>query len=261
MKEIIEGLNLPKQILDKAEKLMSTLFGPSAKEIGELMADKIRYKRMVNQVSIFKKTADLLEKNNLEAKELKLKTLVPLIESSSLEEDEKLQDKWANLIANISSNPENGLEPKLVKTLSNLSALEAQVLDYIHEAFLRNLTKEYELKKDWKWMKLESEKDIRLNMVIIRFEGIQKKFNLETKFTQICIDNLDSLGLIKYEEPEIEIENNSGDPQFLENQKTGERKIDFDLDVNASVYQSDNFHLTTYGKYFIEQCKEVKNAM
>jgi hypothetical protein len=136
MKEIIESINLPKQILDKAEKLISTIFGPSAKELGELFADKIRYKRLRNQVVIFNKTADLLEKNNLQAKELKLKTLVPLIEQSSLEDDEFLQTKWANLIANMCSTPETGLEPKLVKTLSNLSSLEAQVLDFIYKTYI-----------------------------------------------------------------------------------------------------------------------------
>jgi len=119
MKEIFDSINLPKQILDKTEKLVSTIFGPSAKEIGELFADKIRYKRLRNQIAIFSKTADLLEKNNLKADELKLKTLVPLIEMSSLEDDDILQNKWANLVTNMCSTPEIGLEPKLVKTLSN----------------------------------------------------------------------------------------------------------------------------------------------
>jgi chorismate mutase len=88
-------------------------------------------------MSIISKTADLLEKNNLQAKELNLKTLVPLIEQSSLEDDELLQTKWANLIANMCSSPETGLEPKLVKTLSNLSVIEAQVLDYLFVRFLQ----------------------------------------------------------------------------------------------------------------------------
>ena len=147
VKEIIESLNLPKQILDKTEKLMATLFGSAAKEIGELFADKIRYGRMKNQIKTFKKTVELLEKNNLEARELNLKTLVPLIEKSSLEDEEFLQDKWANLIANISTTPESGFEPKLVKTLSNLSSLEAQAMDFIYDRFLFNRKEEFERRK------------------------------------------------------------------------------------------------------------------
>jgi len=135
MKEIIESLNLPKQILDKTEKLMSKLFGPSVKEFGELFADNIRFRRLKNQVKILNKTRILLENNGLETRELNLKTTTSLIEKSSVEEDETLQDKWANLIANISTSPENGLEQRLINTLSNLSSLEAKILDFVHEDF------------------------------------------------------------------------------------------------------------------------------
>jgi len=256
MKKIIEELNLPKQILDKTERFMVTIFGPSAKEIGELMADKIRFRRMKNQIDIFKKTIKLLEVNNLEAKELKLKTLIPLIESSSLEEDEVLQEKWANLIASISSSPENGLEPKLVKTLSNLSVLEAKVLDYIYKAFLKRRKLKFEEKKSW--ANIKSEEEIKTDSVLIIFRWVKEHFNLSNEFAEICIENLNSLGLIKFEDPEIEISNDSFDPELITDTK-GEQSIDFDLDVKATVSQSFDFYLTAYGIYFIRQCQlEIK---
>lgn len=252
MKELIEGINLPKVILDKAEKLISTILGPAAKEIGELFADKIRYKRLKNQVSILIKAADLLEKNNLQAKELKLNTIVPLIEQSSLEENEILQAKWASLIMNICSSPETGLEPKLVKTLSNLSVLEAQVLDYIFERFIQERNDKFEKSKESKYLKYNKVEDIKLYNVKIEFQWIKKKFNLTDEFSKICTDNLDSLGLIRYIEPEIEIENNSRN--MVQDDEDGSY---VDLDIYATYNQSDDFYLTTYGFYFVNQCKST----
>jgi len=252
MKEIIESINLPKQILDKAEKLISTIFGPSAKELGELFADKIRYKRLKNQVTIFSKTADLLEKNNLQAKELNLKTLVPLIEQSSLEEDEILQTKWANLIANMCSSIETGLEPKLVKTLSNLSAIEAQALDFIYDRYKLERQIQFEKSKDSKYLNYKSIEDVKLNYVTIRFNWVKQNFNLTDEFTKICTDNLEALGLIRYEEPEIEIENTSRNE--VRGDDEGGQYVD--LDIYATYNQSDDFYLTSYGNYFISQCKD-----
>lgn len=253
MNEALNSINLPKQILDKAEKVLSTLLGPSAREIGEMFADRIRYKRLKNQVSIFSKTADLLEKNNLQARELNLKTLVPLIELSSLEDDEILQKKWANLIANISSTAENGLEPKLVKTLSNLSSLEARVLDYVHERFLierQNKYEKYKASKN-KYLRYNSIEEVKIEFVTIKLNWIKERFNLNENFAKICIDNLEALGLISYEEPEVEIENTSRNKVWVDE---GEQYVDLD-DIFATYNSSDDFNLTAYGNYFINQCK------
>jgi len=254
MKEIIEGLNLPKQILDKTEKFMTALFGPSAKEMSELFADKIRYRRLKNQIEIFNKTIELLDKNNIEVRELNLKTLVPLIEKSSLEDKVLLQNKWANLLANIASSPETGLEPKLVKTLSNLSALEAQVLDYCFERFKLERERIFEESKKDKWLHYETINDVKLDRVIIKIDWVRDNFKLNVSFSKICIDNLSALGLIRYEQPEIEIETGRSKSVLKKDEENGEY-VDLDLDVSANYSQSDDFNFSNYGLYFIEQCK------
>ena len=71
IREIIDEINLPKQILDKTSNFFSQLCGPSINEVGQLFADKIRYRRMANQINVFAKTMELLEKNNLEPKNIK----------------------------------------------------------------------------------------------------------------------------------------------------------------------------------------------
>jgi len=250
MKEIIESLNLPKQILDKTSAFVSKLLGPSINEFSELFADKVKFVRLKNQIKIFNKTRELLEKNGLEPRELNLKTLVPLIEKSSVEDDELLQDKWANLIANISTTPENGLEPRLINTLSSLSSLEAKILDFIHEDFyIQRSLKLAQLLKDPFKTKKYTEKDIHLEDITILFSSIKENFKLNEEFSKIYIDNLESLGLLRYEEPEIEIDNGSTSADLNDDD------IDLDLDISANYNPSDDFHLTAFGNYFVNQCK------
>lgn len=254
--EIIKDLNLPKHVLDQVTALAKTLLGPAAKEFGELFADKVRYKRLSNQVTIFKKTAELLERNNLTPRELNLKTLVPLLEQSSLEEDEELQVKWANLIANLASSPENGLEPKLVKTLAQLSILEARVLDYAFQRFGTQRVARFEKNQasPHSWVeKYKSVEDVPIEFVVLSFDKMREQHSLTRQFAKIFIDNLVSLGLLRYEEPEIEIEDNGSEAESEDDPDMG-TEISLSLSLSANYQQSDNFTITEYGLYFVSQC-------
>lgn len=257
MKDIIESLNLPKQIFDKTSSFISKLFGSSINEFSELFADKVRFVRLKNQVKIFNKTRELLDKNGLEPRELNLKTLVPLIEKASLEDEELLQDKWANLIANISTTPENGLEPRLINTLASLSSLEAKILDFIYEDF--DVQRKVRLARmlSIKFRRY-TEKDIKVYDIIIFFNSVKDHFKLDEDFTKIYIDNLESLGLLRYQEPEIEIDNGSSSVDLNDDEEDKTQNIDLELDISASYNSSDDFHLTTFGNYFINQCKLKK---
>lgn len=251
--EIIKDLNLPKHVLDQVTALAKTLLGPSAREFGELFADKVRHKRLVNQVTIFKKTAELLERNNLKARELNLKALVPLLEQSSLEENELLQNKWANLIANIAATPESGLEPKLIKTLSNLSTLEAQVLDFAFSEYQNERQAKFDRSQKSQWKSYKTIDDIKLYMVVLSFDKVRTEFGLNHEFAKICVDNLVSLGLLRYEDPDIEIEDDGSEVRDEDDADRG-RPYDFRLSAHANYNQSDDFTLTVYGNYFLRQC-------
>ncbi len=254
--DIIKDLNLPKQILDKATELAKTLFGPAANEVGEMFADKVRHRRMKNQVVIFNKTVDLLEKNNLKARGLDMKTLVPLLEQSSLEEDELLQDKWANLIANIASTPASGLEPKLIKTLSSLSALEAQVFDFAFNQFTSERQKLYDDSQKRKYNVYKTLEEVRLDSVVLDFDEVKKEFGLTQEFAKICVDNLTALGLLRYDDPQIDIED-SGSEVHDEDDPDRGKAYNLELSVYATYSQSDDFTLTVYGRYFYNQCNNA----
>lgn len=249
MKELIEALNLPKQILDKSEKLLSTLFGEGLKEIGGMFGDQMRAKRMINQFKILNRTTEIMEKKGLDPRQMNLKALVPLVEKSSLEQDEKLQEKWANLIANISSTAENGLETKLINTLSELSFLEATILDFIYNYYVskrghifQNSSRRY-----------QTEEEIKPKQVTISILAIKKKFQLTNELTSIYIENLQGLRLIQFGDPEIEIDDFFAEASF--GKESSKDKIDLDLNLSADYRRSEEFYLTAYGLYFISQCK------
>lgn len=129
LEKIIEAINLPKTVVEKADKFLSTLLGSAVRETGELITDKIRFRRFRNQILILQRAEDLLSKSGLKATEVSLKTLVPLIEKSSLEEDPTLQDMWATLLANASvSNAKSSLHAVCINVLSSISPLEAKIL-------------------------------------------------------------------------------------------------------------------------------------
>lgn len=254
MKEIIEALNLPKQILDKSEKLLSTLFGEGFKELGGIFGDKMRIKRLKNQIVILNEANKIMEKSGLQAHQLNLKILVPLIEKSSLEEDEKLQKKWANLIANIASSPENGLEPKLIHTLSSLSSFEAGILDVLHNYFTKRRAEIFKRYNSSTYKKYNTIDEIKPDHIQLLFSNIKKHFSLTDKLARIYIDNLESLGLIRNHDPDIEIDKGFSEAEIVED-RNKEQTVELNLDITANYSRSDNFYFTDYGLYFIAQCK------
>ncbi|MFN8231157.1 MAG: Abi-alpha family protein [Bacteroidia bacterium] len=116
--------------LDLAKDFLSKLLGQSVEEMGLLFADKVKIWRLKNQIRNLEKVRAIVEKENLDLKQINLKVLVPYLDGVSLEEDEQLQDMWANLFVNyIDKN-------KLLQThvypsiLQQLSTDEVKILEH-----------------------------------------------------------------------------------------------------------------------------------
>jgi len=254
MKELIESLNLPKQIIDKTEKLISVLFGEGFKEIGSMFGDRMRLKRLKNQIDIFNEASKIMEANGLTPHQINLKTLVPLLEKSSLEEDENLQKNWANLIANIASTKINGIEPKLIETLSSLSSIEVAILDFLYESFLEKRTQKFKESSSRKYSSYKNIEDVKPDRILFTSSIVKNKFVLTNEFTIIYLENLQSIGLLRNADPDIEIEDNFSEAEIVE-QKNNEPSIDLNLNISANYSRSEDFHFTAYGIYFVQQCK------
>jgi hypothetical protein len=129
LQRIVDALNIPKDILDRVERFSSVLFGPALTEAGEMLGDRIRFRRWRNQLQILLRAEELLQRAGISPRAVPLRTLVPLIEGASLEEDETIQDLWAALLANaVQDGAKIVLHSACIQILRNISPLEAQVM-------------------------------------------------------------------------------------------------------------------------------------
>ncbi|MFM2226559.1 MAG: hypothetical protein RJA07_2761 [Bacteroidota bacterium] len=256
IEKIIDGLNIPKQVLDKSEQLLKTLFGPSFEEIGGLIADQVKLRRFNNQINIFTKAQEKLKQNNISPKQISLKVLAPLIEFSSLEEEENLQDKWSNLIAHIlGGNKDVVFQQNSMTILNRLSSEEAKLLDKLHEILSFRRVKQYnDAVKTFEKMSKQhpslfkdppkQPETYSLDSFVFNISKVSTDINIPIPELEFSISNLIALGLLKWEtDVEVNASKSSYDPD------------DDGIDVDVSVYNNDNFIFTSIGDKFIKVCK------
>lgn len=127
-----------KQLAERATEFLGQIVNPPLKELGSLLAEKVKFWRFKNQVNTIIKDQDFLKQKGIQPGKVPLKTLVPLLEHSSWEEDPSMQMKWASLLAN-SANPDysQDINSTYVEILKQLSPLEAKLLDLLFNEFER----------------------------------------------------------------------------------------------------------------------------
>lgn len=255
IEKIIDGLNLPKQLFEKGEALLKTLFGPSFNELGGLIGDQVRFRRFNNQINIFSKAQEKLKQKKIDPQKVSLKVLAPLIEYSSLEEEENLQEKWANLIAHIlGGNKEVVFQQNCITILNRLSAEEAKLLDKLHDNLERKKLWRYQKsvehyetlkKKFFKDKPPRKIEEYSLDSFIFNISKLSKEFSIVSSELEFSISNLISLGLLKWETDVL-----------VKATKSSEDPEDTDIDVDVNVYNNDDFIFTSIGDKFIRICKE-----
>jgi len=166
----VEGIN---QLTKEFRELIKSFAGPSAKEIGELLADKIRYRRLKNLVPILQKAHRLLRNHGIDPQEVNLKLLFPILQEASLEEEDELVQKWAGLLASAAAG--NRVRSSYPKILSELTCTDAKMLDLM---FLRYDEKKPYDKQDWSTI-----------------QEMKKVANLSEEEALIAITNISRLGL------------------------------------------------------------------
>jgi hypothetical protein len=249
MDKIVEAINVPKRIVDGAEKFLSKLLGSAIAESGQLISDQIRFRRFKNQVTVFTKAKNLLEKNGIEPKEVNLKILAPLVEYSSLEEDEKMQEIWANVVANISTyDTEQAFNLKCIEILKEITPNEIVLLDYLFEKFK---IKEKELLQRWKESKVHNNKtSVSPDHSPFSPWTFDKDLRMGQEQIDLYIDRLVSFGVIKFEQPEL---SESSSDAVIKDKFSGN-----DLTVEVKSYElnsSEAIHFTNFGLYFVKLCK------
>lgn len=115
---------------DFAEKVS----GSPAEQLGELFADKIRFRRWKNQIRLLNKATEYAKEAGIDPDAINLTILTPLIERAGNEEDESMADRWAALLANASSKRAAPVSPAFPDVLSRMSPFDAVVFDGVAHA-------------------------------------------------------------------------------------------------------------------------------
>jgi hypothetical protein len=133
MPDDLLGLGKAAEALSKPlQDLLSKLLGPASTEAGELFADRIRYLRWKNSLSILEDVQKEIKRRKIQPQKIPLKTLVPILEGASLEtNDDELRSKWINLLTNAASG--DVTHPAYPKLLSEIIQPEAIILDYLYD--------------------------------------------------------------------------------------------------------------------------------
>jgi len=122
-------INLPNIGAESEKGVVSALddlFGPSFRELGEYIADKVRYHRAKALNKILDKARLELDGEVLNSPSLKF--LVPFLEDASLEDDseeaDSIQDMWANLLIDASRDMRSGhiLYRRILKEMTKYEA-------------------------------------------------------------------------------------------------------------------------------------------
>jgi hypothetical protein len=108
--------------------------GSPAEQIGELFADKIRFRRWKNQVRLLNRATEYAREAGIDPESINLTVLAPLIDKAGNEEDESMADRWAALLANASSEEAAVVSPSFPEALSRMSSFDALVFDAVAHA-------------------------------------------------------------------------------------------------------------------------------
>lgn len=247
LSEIVKGLNIPQQLLEKGEAAFKAVLGPSVKEFSGMLADNFRARRFKNQVKILSKAQEFLKERKIDPKEVELKILAPLVEYSSLEEDELLQEKWAKLITNIVTiDGKILLKQNCIDILKRLSNGDAKFIDYIYEDFLSKRMERYKRAQESEYVlsdrKLE---DYPLSWFSFNLNKLAENLKRTRAEIELIVSNLVALGLVKWQ-PEVYINNA---------EKSDIDPNDTSLDVDVDVYDDESISLTNLGYEFVLMCK------
>lgn len=261
IEKIIDGLNIPKQILEKSEQLLKTLFGPSFEEFSGIIADQVKLRRFKNQIRIFSKAQAELKENNIDPKKISLKVLAPMIEYSSYEEEENLQDMWAKLVAyTLSGNQDTVFQQNCISILNKLSNDEAQLMERLYIILKRKRRERYnnDIKTYERLLKQyphdqfynhkpKSPDEYSLSSFTFNIDAIWKDLSLKKGDFYFNISNLVNLGLLKWE-TNVSAEGNKSDTD----------PEDKTVEVEVYVYNDDEFVFTVIGERFVKLVKGYK---
>lgn len=115
---------------DELTRALTRSLGAPMEELGQFIADKIRFLRWKTAIRTLEKAKNILDKKEIKANKPSLKFLVPFLEECSLEEEAELEDAWANILAS-ASEEERPEHTVYIGILSRLKSAHLKYLDFL----------------------------------------------------------------------------------------------------------------------------------
>jgi len=254
---------------------LSTILGPASSEVGELIADNIKFIRWKNTLKILEKAQKEMELRGIQPKEIPLKTLFPILEGASLEsDDENLQAKWSNLLTSAASGSLS--RPSHPKILSELVQAEAKILDYLYTfqmkiasriAEFKRVDLEYNKKDDYSLWKQKRQEVIDLFNIprdSLRLSKIRQVLFFESSDFSESIDNLLRLRLCEHPEEvsEVAVVTSASLSKYERKKSQDPSEGEYELDVNEEsitnrIVDENSIHLTQLGISFMKVCQPL----
>lgn len=110
--------------------LIERLFGGPVDQVGGMLEDGLKVRRILRQIKLYKKLQKKIEEGGFDPQQIPDAIWVPSLQLASLEDNETLQEIWANLLAN-AADPRhiNPVAPSFIGILRELSGREVKFLD------------------------------------------------------------------------------------------------------------------------------------
>lgn len=199
--KIFDLATIPKTLVEGAQAFLNRLLGPAVDETGQLLADKVRFRRFRNQIKIVEGARRLVEEAGLEPKPVALQTLVPLVEKASLEENVTVQQMWSALLAKAATaDSRHSLHRLCVELLGSISPKEALILHHIYDEYQKKRPELLENVRKWN----SKRADIYAESLVFRPEELYRHVQIDGSDGDLLLDNLLRLNILKWEVPEIE---------------------------------------------------------
>ena len=278
MAEDITGIGkVVSSLAQPIQGFLNAILGPASSEVGELIADNIKFVRWKNALKILEKAQKEMEIRGIQPKEIPLKILFPILEGASLEsDDENLQAKWSNLLTSAAAGILS--RPSHPKILSELIRAEAKILDYLYVFELRTALKMDKLKrldqqhsKGEDYSLLRQKKREVIDSFDIPHDGfrlskIRETLSFEHSEFSESIDNLLRLKLCKHPEEVSEVDvitsASLDKPARKKLQASIEDKDDYELDIDVEsitnrIIDENSIRLTMLGISFMNACQPL----
>jgi Abortive infection alpha/Protein of unknown function (DUF2806) len=127
------------QLFVPLQKLLETLLGPAATEVGLSFGDSAKVWRFKRQIRLLQEVKRLLDQSGRDIKPIATRLFFPVLEAASIEDDDEMQTRWAALLANEATNI-GSVHPSFIEMLKQLAPGDARLLDKLYDHCVKRHT-------------------------------------------------------------------------------------------------------------------------